>query len=161
MTGRTVLRFVLWAGLIVGVLVAGAAYFGDRIALPGAVGVAVVAAAVLTATRVTTPPVPAAGSLPPAPETGRRPFRRMFWLRERLIRGARSGKDFQLSVVPVLAELADDRLRRRHAVDRRRDPDRARILLGDELADILDGAAGSRAPNTTQVGRFLDRIEQL
>jgi hypothetical protein len=161
MTGRAVAGFTVWTLLIVGALVVGASYFGDSLAVPGAVGVAVVASAVLTASRRVAPPLPSLPSLPPPAEAGRRPFRRLFWLRERLIRGIRSGDDFRLSVVPVLVELADDRLRRRHAVDRRTEPHRARELLGDELADVLDGGTGARAPGLVQVGRFLDRIEQL
>jgi hypothetical protein len=164
MTGRDVVVFCAWALVTVGALVVGASYLSRDLDLAGAVAVSVVTAAVLTSSRrIAVPDTPAPG-VAPAAEASRRPFRRLFWLRERLLRGARSDQDFRLAVVPVLAELADDRLRRGHAIDRRAQPARARELLGDELADLLDGRAderGDRPPTPTQISRFLDRIERL
>jgi hypothetical protein len=44
---------------------------------------------------------------------------------------------FSRNVLPVLAELADERLRLRHGITRASDPQRARELLGDPLWRLL------------------------
>jgi hypothetical protein len=80
---------------------------------------------------------------------------------ERTIEAALADADrFNGRVRPWLVDLAEHRLRRRHAVDLRSDPDRARELLGDSLWQM------TRTPRTTPPSRqeltaWVARIEAL
>jgi hypothetical protein len=74
--------------------------------------------------------------------------------------GIESADRFDLRVRPVLIRLADHALRRRHGVDLRFEPERARELLGDSLWQII------RTPPTTppprpQVAEWVARLEAL
>ena len=64
------------------------------------------------------------------------------------------------NVLPVLAELADERLRLRHGITRASDPRRARELLGDDLWSALSGPA-RRALKPRDVETYLDAMERL
>ncbi|WP_433793470.1 hypothetical protein [Actinoplanes sp. CA-252034] len=64
------------------------------------------------------------------------------------------------NVLPVLAELADERLRLRHGFTRASDPRRARELLGDDLWSALSGP-GRRALKARDVETYLDAMERL
>lgn len=147
--------------LLVAVLVAGAAYFGRDLALPGAVGVAALAAVTFVAAREARVRRPAIATPPMSQETLRRPFRRLFFLRERVNVGSRSVRDFQTVLLPVLVELADDRLLRRHGVLRSRDPEAAVDLLGQDLIAVLDGTPPATVPDPRRLDDYLRRIEAL
>lgn len=64
------------------------------------------------------------------------------------------------NVLPVLAELADERLRLRHGITRASDPRRARELLGDELWSTL-AEPGRRGLKARDVETYLDAMERL
>jgi hypothetical protein len=64
------------------------------------------------------------------------------------------------NVLPVLAELTDERLRLRHGITRASDPRRARELLGDDLWSALSGP-GRRALKARDVETYLDAMERL
>jgi hypothetical protein len=61
---------------------------------------------------------------------------------------------------PQLVELAAHRLRRRHGVDFRRDPDRARDLVGDSLWQLM-ATPQQNTPSYQQLGDWVARIEAL
>jgi hypothetical protein len=64
------------------------------------------------------------------------------------------------NVLPVLAELTDERLRLRHGFTRASDPRRARELLGDDLWSALS-EPGRRALKARDVETYLDAMERL
>lgn len=88
-----------------------------------------------------------------------RPFVRFALIRERLKEADRPHR-FASLVQPLLAELADDRLRRRHGIDRRRDPELAHLVLGDELWAVVNGDEVS-APTIEMIDALVSRIEHL
>ncbi|MEV0896237.1 hypothetical protein [Actinoplanes sp. NPDC049802] len=80
---------------------------------------------------------------------------------ERNLDRAHSDPDlYARNVLPVLAELADERLRLRHGITRASDPRRARELLGDGLWTALSGP-GRRALKARDVETYLDAMERL
>ncbi|MBO3738172.1 hypothetical protein [Actinoplanes flavus] len=94
---------------------------------------------------------------PPAVDALRATVRR--W--ERNLDQAHSDPDRHArNVLPVLAELADERLRLRHGITRASDPRRARELLGDDLWATLSGP-GRRALKARDVETYLDAMERL
>jgi hypothetical protein len=88
-----------------------------------------------------------------------RPFARFSLIRERLKEADRPHR-FASLVQPLLAELADDRLRRRHGIDRRRDPEQAHVVLGDELWAVVNGDEVS-SPTIEMIDALVSRIEHL
>lgn len=64
------------------------------------------------------------------------------------------------NVLPVLAELTDERLRLRHGITRASDPRRARELLGDDLWSAL-AEPGRRGLKARDVETYLDTMERL
>jgi hypothetical protein len=67
---------------------------------------------------------------------------------------------FARNVLPVLAELADERLRLRHGMTRASDPRRARELLGEPLWLAL-GDAGGRSPRARDLADYVAALERL
>jgi hypothetical protein len=67
---------------------------------------------------------------------------------------------FNSAVARRLGELADERLRQRHALTRASDPVRARELLGAEAWELIHGQNGG-PPQPGQVGQVVSRIEGL
>ncbi|XVU26412.1 hypothetical protein ACQPZJ_04985 [Actinoplanes sp. CA-054009] len=67
---------------------------------------------------------------------------------------------YSRNVLPVLAELTDERLRLRHGITRQSDPRRARELLGDPLWAALHDR-GRRAPKTRDLEIYVDALEKL
>ncbi|GAA1602057.1 hypothetical protein [Actinoplanes couchii] len=65
------------------------------------------------------------------------------------------------NVLPVLAELTDERLRLRHGITRATDPRRARELLGDELWSALADPGRRRGLKARDVETYLDAMERL
>jgi hypothetical protein len=64
------------------------------------------------------------------------------------------------NVLPVLAELADERLRLRHGITRASDPRRARELLGDPLWAALHDP-GRRTARSRELETYVDTLERL
>ncbi|MET8148970.1 hypothetical protein ACIBSW_32970 [Actinoplanes sp. NPDC049668] len=67
---------------------------------------------------------------------------------------------FSRNVLPVLAELADERLRLKHGITRSSDPRRARELLGEPLWEFL-GAPGRRGPKARDLATYVDALERI
>jgi hypothetical protein len=67
---------------------------------------------------------------------------------------------FSRNVLPVLAELTDERLRLRHGITRASDPRRARELLGDGVWVLLSEPV-RRAPKARELGDYLETLERL
>jgi hypothetical protein len=80
---------------------------------------------------------------------------------ERTLDRAHADPDlYSRNVLPVLAELTDERLRLRHGITRASDPRRARELLGDPMWEALHDP-GRRAAKTRDLEAFVDALEQL
>jgi hypothetical protein len=67
---------------------------------------------------------------------------------------------FSRNVLPVLAELTDERLRLRHGITRVSDPRRARELIGDELWALL-AEPGRRPPEARDLTTYVETLERL
>ena len=67
---------------------------------------------------------------------------------------------FARNVLPVLGELADERLRIHHGITRASDPRRARELLGEPLWLAL-GDTGRRAPRPRDLAAYVETLERL
>ena len=67
---------------------------------------------------------------------------------------------YSRNVLPVLAELTDERLRLRHGVTRASDPRRARELLGDPLWAALHDQ-GRQVAKARDIETFVDAVERL
>ena len=79
-----------------------------------------------------------------------------------------TGNEFDLHyrLRPLLRQLAADRLYARHGIELDRGPERARPLLGDELAALLspDRKLGRRTAagiDPAELARHVDHLEQL
>ena len=69
-------------------------------------------------------------------------------------------ESFSRNVLPVLAELTDERLRLRHGITRGSDPRRARELLGEPLWQALDNP-GRRPPKARDLATYVETLERL
>jgi hypothetical protein len=67
---------------------------------------------------------------------------------------------FSRNVLPVLAELTDERLRLRHGITRASDPRRARELLGEPLWLVL-AEPGRRPPKAKDLTMYVESLERL
>jgi len=67
---------------------------------------------------------------------------------------------FSRNVLPVLAELTDERLRLRHGITRASDPRRAQELLGEPMWALLS-EPGRRAPKPRDLATYVDTLERL
>lgn len=67
---------------------------------------------------------------------------------------------FSRNVLPVLAELTDERLRLRHGITRSSDPRRARELIGEPLWRVLDDP-GLRPPKRQDLASYVEVLERL
>ena len=79
-----------------------------------------------------------------------------------------TGNEFDLHyrLRPLLRQLAADRLYARHGIELDRNPERAQLLLGDELAALLDqdrklGRRSASGIDPAELARDVDRLEQL
>jgi len=70
------------------------------------------------------------------------------------------GARFSRNVLPVLAELVDERLRQRHGITRASDPRRARQLLGEPLWRVLTDP-GRRPPKARDLAAYVTSLENL
>src|SRR6185436_4289978 len=92
-----------------------------------------------------------------APDSLRAAVRR--W--ERNLGRAHSDPDlYARNVLPVLAELADERLRLRHGITRAADPRRARELLGEPLWAALHDR-GRRSAKPSELETYVNALERL
>ncbi|HEX8631369.1 MAG TPA: hypothetical protein VF755_24680 [Catenuloplanes sp.] len=66
---------------------------------------------------------------------------------------------FSRTVLPVLTELTDERLRQRHGLTRATDPRRARELLGEPLWRLL--SEPGRPPRRGDLAAHLETLERL
>lgn len=78
----------------------------------------------------------------------------------RLDRAQADGSGYSSNVLPVLAELTDERLRQRHGITRASDPQRARELLGEALWQTL-ADPGRRLPKPRDLAAAVTTLEQL
>jgi hypothetical protein len=67
---------------------------------------------------------------------------------------------FSRNVLPVLAELTDERLRLRHGITRASDPQRARALLGEAYFRML-AEPDRRPPKARDLAAHVETLEQL
>jgi hypothetical protein len=67
---------------------------------------------------------------------------------------------FSRNVSPVLAELADERLRLRYGITLASDPGRARELLGEPVWQML-AAPGRRPPKARDLAAYVETLERL
>lgn len=69
---------------------------------------------------------------------------------------------FETRLRPLLVGLVDERLRRR-GIDRRRQPDRAREVMGEDLWELISPArAGARTPpGAGRIRRWVSALERL
>ncbi|MEV4344408.1 hypothetical protein AB0J83_08020 [Actinoplanes sp. NPDC049596] len=67
---------------------------------------------------------------------------------------------YSRNVLPVLAELTDERLRLRHGITRQSDPRRARELLGDPFWAALHDT-GRRTPKVRDLETYVEALERL
>lgn len=67
---------------------------------------------------------------------------------------------FSRNVLPVLAELTDERLRLRHGITRTSDPRRARELIGEPMWKLLDDP-GRRTPKAKELAAYVETLERL
>jgi hypothetical protein len=67
---------------------------------------------------------------------------------------------FARNVLPVLGELADERLRLHHGITRASDPGRARALLGEPLWLAL-GDPRRRPPRPPDLAAYVETLERL
>ncbi len=80
---------------------------------------------------------------------------------ERTLDKAHSDSDtYARNVLPVLGELADERLRLRHGITRAGDPGRARELLGEEAWAVLSDP-GRRGLKTRDLDTYVQAMERL
>lgn len=80
---------------------------------------------------------------------------------ERTLDRAHADADlYARNVLPVLAELTDERLRLRHGITRASDPRRARELLGDPLWAALHDP-GRRAAKASELETYVTALERL
>jgi hypothetical protein len=91
-----------------------------------------------------------------------RPFVRARHWQERLDVAEHDADYFARVVVPELRELADERLRAVHNLERPDHPDRARDLLGARVWTLLYADNGpARRPTAGQLSAVLDDLETL
>jgi hypothetical protein len=80
---------------------------------------------------------------------------------ERNLQWAHDDPDrYSRNLLPVLTELADERLRLRHGITRESDPRRARQLLGDPLWAALHDR-GRHVPKARDLESYVDSLEKL
>jgi hypothetical protein len=79
---------------------------------------------------------------------------------QRLSWSQSDAESFSRSVLPVLAELTDERLRLRHGITRASDPRRARELLGEPVWSLLSDN-GRRRPRPQELADYLETLERI
>lgn len=126
-------------------------------------GVGIAGAAVIAAVRAIgrdDAPAPATARIPADDEGGA--YADLFFIEYRLSWGAGDPGRFDDRVRPTLVRLADERLRQRRGIDRARDPERARQIVGERLWTLMTPAARTtRRPRAPEVAEFIAAIEAI
>jgi hypothetical protein len=83
-----------------------------------------------------------------------------------VVLGTGSEFDLHYRLRPLLRQLAADQLNARHGIEPDRDPERARPLLGDELAALLSpdrtlGRRNAAGIDAAELARHVGRLERL
>jgi hypothetical protein len=88
---------------------------------------------------------------------------RLRQLERRLQAASVDGAKFDWGLRPMLAQLAAERLRHRHAITIRREPEAARAMLGEQLWQMIDGQSDqpSRPLSRKQLTALIEAIEAL
>ncbi len=88
---------------------------------------------------------------------------RLRQLERRLQAASVDGAKFDWGLRPMLAQLAVERLRQRHAITIRREPETARAMLGEQLWQMIDGPSDepSRPLSRQQLTALIEAIEAL
>jgi hypothetical protein len=124
-----------------------------------AVGLALTASwRLVAATRHDPDPLPP-GPADPEPESGGLP--ELYVLEHRLSWGSVDIERFEERVRPQLVRLADERLRQRHGVDRWREPDHARGIVGEPLWLLMTGPPPVRPPSPSQLADLVAHLERI
>jgi hypothetical protein len=79
---------------------------------------------------------------------------------QRLDWSQNDAEKFSRNVLPVLAELTDERLRLKHGITRSSDPRRARELVGEPLWELLDDR-DRRVPKARELSQYVDALEKI
>jgi hypothetical protein len=72
----------------------------------------------------------------------------------------RDGSRFNSAVFPRLYELVDERLRQRHGITLRENPERARVLIGEQLWTFLHARA-ARTPTAREMTAIVGDMEKI
>jgi hypothetical protein len=88
---------------------------------------------------------------------------RLRQLERRLQAANTDGTKFDWSLRPLLAQLAAERLRHRHAITIRREPERARAMLGEQLWQMISSQPAEPSPalSRQQLTALIEAIEAL
>jgi hypothetical protein len=115
---------------------------------------------VLVAVRAE-PDAPEVSPVEPEPEPV--DFADLSSLEYRLSWGSVDRERYESRLRPLLGRLADERLRHRHGVDRARQPDRARQIVGEQLWQLMTAppARGAPPPTPRQLAEIVSRIEAI
>jgi hypothetical protein len=82
-------------------------------------------------------------------------------LEHRLAWGSVDADRFRDRVRPVLVDLTLERLRARHGVDPRAQPENARRILGESLWQMVTGPPPSRSPSRPELDRLVEAMERI
>jgi hypothetical protein len=126
----------------------------------GLVLVAVALSRLLLAVRSGDEPEPEVG-VEEVPQPA--PYRDLVFLEERLSWGSVDGQRFEERVRPQLVRVTTERLRQRHGVSLRDDPDRAHRIVGEELWTFLTAPPNQagRPVSHREVSTLIGRIEAI
>jgi hypothetical protein len=88
---------------------------------------------------------------------------RLRQLERRLQAATTDGTKFDWSLRPLLAQLAAERLRHKHAITIRREPERARAMLGEQLWQMISTQPAEPSPalSRQQLTALIEAIEAL
>lgn len=88
---------------------------------------------------------------------------RLRQLERRLQAASVDGAKFDWGLRPMLAQLVAERLRYRHAITIRREPEAARAMLGEQLWQMINGQSDQPSPplSRQQLSALIEAIEAL
>jgi hypothetical protein len=162
-----VIRNVLLVAVATVVTVAGLRAAGVQISLLVIVAAFVALRLLMLAVAEVAPPVFPGSRTSRGEESGAYQWDRADSLRaavrrwEQRLQWSQSDADrFSRNVLPVLAELTDERLRLRHGITRTSDPRRARELIGEPMWQLL-ADPGRRTPKAKELATYVETLERL
>jgi hypothetical protein len=135
------------------------ASYRARPALCLTLGLAVAATWRLVAATRPEPEPPTPGPADTESDSAR--FPELYLLEHRLSWGSVDPERFEMRVRPQLVRLAEERLRQRHGVDRWRQPERARGIVGEPLWLLMTGPPTVRPPSPSQVAEMVTHLERI